>query len=1136
MKRNKLLILGAAFALAIGAVTGVVTGKRASAVYAESVEVFTPGTDTGATSVTKGDITATMTTMNNASYYQIYASQSGTFSSANGNITKIEFSCTASGTSKYGPGNASTNVGSYSYDGADGTWVGSALSVTLSSTAQIRMTSLTITYEPSGVSQYTLTYDANGGTGTMTDDNSPYQSGLEATVLGNEFERDGYSFVCWNTAADGSGDDYEAGGKITMNGNKVLYAQWAENPIDGIRFSFSSNPGGWPTDNSTTLTNYTYSIGDDDYTFALKNVKCNSGYLMVTAVGVLGLPAISDQKLTKVVASNSGGCSTSVKVGISSSDSSDSYITGGAAQTWSTQGSSYTYTLSDTTANTVYYLYITNKNAQITSLTLTYEDVPVSSTITVTYNANGATSGTVPTDGNEYESGDTVTVLGNTGDLAKTNYVFDGWNTKADGSGANYDEGGTFNITSNVTLYANWTALGTESNPFTVTQAKAAIDAAGNNATISDVYVQGIISQIDSFNSQYSSITYWISEDGTTANQFEVYSGKGLNSANFTSMENIELCASVVVCGSIKKYNGIYEFNYNNYLCSYNKPVLSSITLNGNYPTTFIVGDDFSYENMVVTATFENGASKVVEINSDFTFSGYDMSSSGNQTVTVSYTKDGVTKTANYSIVVEPPKTLTGLSLIDDTPEKVSYFGGEQFNPNGLVVYGIWDGVEDTSENIASSLTWTPNPLVPGNTSVTGTYRGESVVVDGLTVSAYTVAQMKDLIDAAGDTPLPGVYVQGKVSQVDSYNSTYNSITYWISADGTTNEFKIYGGLRSAENPFASKDDIEVGASVIVYGEAKKYNGDYELDKNNLLFSYEAPSFDLDHYLQSAHSLVTVDGTESYDSEDVLVFGSSYGESDVTFDSSNPASLANASLTFEKAGGQYDPKYVSSQSGLRLYGSNTITITATGSDSLSYIKFETISGDVSKLTSSAGSISNGIWTGSSSSLTITNSDTKQINISSIKIGYGDVDVNNVALRFGAKVAEADWLAIKSKWGITDYGVMLIKSHADKDHSSETNFVQELFNSNGTRPLVVKKTGDEGNLPYADPTVVDGYYTFTVKINIPSNFSHTDIYYAAPFICIGGQYRFLDEKHGTIDDFIDENDGTNLSQAALNSLK
>lgn len=140
-----------------------------------------------------------------------------------------------------------------------------------------------------------------------------------------------------------------------------------------LTFSLTSNPGGWPTTNSTTLTNYTYTLNNVDYIFALKNVKCNSGYLMFTSTAVLGMPQLAGYKLVKVVAHSSSSCSTTTRVGISSSSSSASYISGGAYQTWSTQNHDYTYNLTGTSVNTMYYLYVTYKNAQVTSLTLTYE-------------------------------------------------------------------------------------------------------------------------------------------------------------------------------------------------------------------------------------------------------------------------------------------------------------------------------------------------------------------------------------------------------------------------------------------------------------------------------------------------------------------------------------------------------------------------------------------------------------------------------------------------------------------------------------------------------------------------------------------------------------------------------------------
>ena len=74
---------------------------------------------------------------------------------------------------------------------------------------------------------FTLTYNSNGGSGTMTDPDSPYNNGSTVTVLANSFTRTGYVFNCWNTAADGSGTKYVAGDTFTITANTTLYAQWA---------------------------------------------------------------------------------------------------------------------------------------------------------------------------------------------------------------------------------------------------------------------------------------------------------------------------------------------------------------------------------------------------------------------------------------------------------------------------------------------------------------------------------------------------------------------------------------------------------------------------------------------------------------------------------------------------------------------------------------------------------------------------------------------------------------------------------------------------------------------------------------------------------------------------------------------
>jgi uncharacterized repeat protein (TIGR02543 family) len=81
-----------------------------------------------------------------------------------------------------------------------------------------------------------------------------------------------------------------------------------------------------------------------------------------------------------------------------------------------------------------------------------------SSTYSVTYYGNENTSGTVPTDNQNYKEGATVIVLGNTGNLVKTGYTFSGWNTTAEGTGTSYASGTGFTIESaNLSLYAMWT-------------------------------------------------------------------------------------------------------------------------------------------------------------------------------------------------------------------------------------------------------------------------------------------------------------------------------------------------------------------------------------------------------------------------------------------------------------------------------------------------------------------------------------------------------------------------------------------------------------------------------------------------------------------------------------------------------
>jgi uncharacterized repeat protein (TIGR02543 family) len=84
---------------------------------------------------------------------------------------------------------------------------------------------------------------------------------------------------------------------------------------------------------------------------------------------------------------------------------------------------------------------------------------PPPPTYTVIYNGNGNTGGNIPTDTVNYEQGQAITVLGNTGNLVKSGYSFADWNTLSTGNGMTYVQGNSFTMgMANVTLFAKWTA------------------------------------------------------------------------------------------------------------------------------------------------------------------------------------------------------------------------------------------------------------------------------------------------------------------------------------------------------------------------------------------------------------------------------------------------------------------------------------------------------------------------------------------------------------------------------------------------------------------------------------------------------------------------------------------------------
>lgn len=95
------------------------------------------------------------------------------------------------------------------------------------------------------------------------------------------------------------------------------------------------------------------------------------------------------------------------------------------------------------------------------------------------------------------------------------------------------------------------TGKGSLSDPYNVAEAIAAIKA--GTAPTTQVYLTGIISDVAFYNDQYKSITYYISDDGKSKDM-QVYSGKGLNGADFASKEDLKVGQKVTILGKIMKF------------------------------------------------------------------------------------------------------------------------------------------------------------------------------------------------------------------------------------------------------------------------------------------------------------------------------------------------------------------------------------------------------------------------------------------------------------------------------------------------------------------------------------------------------------------------------------------------------
>lgn len=155
------------------------------------------------------------------------------------NETDYTLSYNANGGSGAPSSQTGTGVGSYTFPISNAkptrsgyTFLGWSLSSTATAASyqpggSITLTASDILYAVWKANTYTVSYNANGGSGAPSNQTKTY--GVTLTLSNTKPTRTGYTFSAWNTAQNGSGTSYAPGGSYTANAAVTLYAQWTVN-------------------------------------------------------------------------------------------------------------------------------------------------------------------------------------------------------------------------------------------------------------------------------------------------------------------------------------------------------------------------------------------------------------------------------------------------------------------------------------------------------------------------------------------------------------------------------------------------------------------------------------------------------------------------------------------------------------------------------------------------------------------------------------------------------------------------------------------------------------------------------------------------------------------------------------------
>ncbi len=211
--------------------------------------------------------------------------------------------------------------------------------------------------------------------------------------------------------------------------------------------------------------------------------------------------------------------------------------------------------------------------------------------------------------------------------------------------------------------------------------------------------------------------------------------------------------------------------------CAVTVKALSSISVSGQYKTEFNTGDTFTFGG-TVTAHYSD--SSTADVTDSVTFSGYNLSSAGNQTVTVSYGG----KETTYSITVsapEPGDDTTITTSIADYADEHSWSNGTQYSTVNLdsVITVTSDGGSNTGKYYTSGEEWR-------------LYQSESATITIEAVSGYTI----DSITITYNVANTGVLKDGNTeissgTTVSNINSSSKTFSIGNTGSATNGQVKI---------------------------------------------------------------------------------------------------------------------------------------------------------------------------------------------------------------------------------------------------------------------------------------------------------------------------------------------------------